>query len=228
MAFSISAIKAKTEAKFARPNLFRVQMVKGVEVSEEILRINCYNVQVPGLSMATTNKDQGYRSVAYQKIYDDITLSFYCSESMAELKYLQGWMDSIVSPETNHVQYYDNYKGQLIITNLTSQENDDAEDDSNFKSLTTLVYEAFPKQISPIQLDYGTTNQVLSVQATFTYRYYRQQWHDEKTRPRFLAKNLSADEIKKDQGLIDRTLSKTQRKSLFDGTVNEGSDDLEF
>ena len=123
MAKGISDLKAITKANFAKPSLFKVIMNRGgkTEKDGENLFINCFQATVPGLSIATTDKDKAYRSVAYQKIYEDIELGFYCSGEMEELKYFQRWMDAIIRPQDNHVAYYDDYIGTIDIVNLSEQ-----------------------------------------------------------------------------------------------------------
>lgn len=235
MARGISQFKALTNANFARPNLFRVRIskdfVQGPE--REDLFINCFQATVPGLSIATTDKDKAYRSVAYQKIYEDITLGFYCSNDMKELRYLQNWMNRIIRPQDNHVEYYSYYTGTIDIINLGTGSNaNDSSEGDNEKIMTTQILEAYPKTISSFAMDYGTTGSVLNVTATFTYRTYIQKYGSGEPvgEPvsKFLAKNLSAGQERLDNGSINKALSKTQRKEIFDGTVNESSDDLEF
>lgn len=235
MAKGISQFKALTKASFARPNLFRVTISKDFVFGpqREDLFINCFQATVPGLNIATTDKDKAYRSVAYQKIYEDITLGFYCSSDMKELRYLQNWMNRIIRPQDNHVEYYSNYTGTINIINLDvgSTENiRDANDSSesegdNKKIMTTEILEAYPKTISSFAMDYGTTGSILNVTATFTYRTYIQKYGSSEPvgEPvsKFLAKNLSAGQERLDNGLIDRTLSKTQRQTA--GITRDGS-----
>ena len=170
--------KFKSIADFARPNLFKVsisQTFMGVE-NEEFF-INCFQANVPGLNIATTNKDQAYRSIAYQKIYEDITLGFYCSADMKELKYLQNWMNKIIRPQDNHVEYYTKYIGTINIINLGLNPSKLFKD-QNEKIMTTEILEAYPKTISSFAMDYGTTGSIISVTATFTYRTYTQTYGD--------------------------------------------------
>ena len=109
MALTISDIKARTMASFARPNLFKVHISKFGSIGnvKPSINLNCYNAQIPGLSIATTDKDLGYRSVAYQKLYDDVLLSFYCSENLWELALMQTWMEEISNPKNNRLGYYE-------------------------------------------------------------------------------------------------------------------------
>jgi len=200
MAVTISNIIAQTKASFARPSLFRVEIAVATpsqvgDIGLKKLSLNCYNALIPGLSIATTDKDVGFRSVAYQKLYDDVLLSFYCSEDLSELKYMQDWMEKISNPINNRLGYYDSYVSTIHIIHLSkayktktldktyvnNNRNEpkkwDAAEDSNKKTLTTTLIEAYPKKIDPIQLDYAS-NDIMRLTVSFTYRYYKQIWGD--------------------------------------------------
>ena len=202
MALTISDIKAKTQASFSRPNLFKVNIMlkEGWEADDpnqtwsatdkELLNLNCYNAQIPGISIATTDKDLGYRSVAYQKLYDDVILSFFCSEDLKELEIMQKWLERISNPVTNRLGYYESYISTIDIIDLSRHDK---------KTLTTTLKEAYPKKIDPIQLDYGTNNDVMRMTVNFTYRYFTQVWGDvEKSAGPLYAHNVKTEENKRD------------------------------
>jgi len=223
----ISDLKAITKADFARPSMFRVHLSRdGVGETKQDFFINCFQATVPGLSIATTDKDKAYRSVAYQKIYEDIELGFYCSGEMEELKYFQRWMDAIIRPQDNHVAYYDDYIGTIDIVNLSEQAPHlHAE---NNVIMTTKIMEAYPKNISAIPLDYGMSNDIMRVTVTITYRYYKQSWGNRELSEternlKFLAKNLDPKDLLKDNGLLH-----SAQAHLFQGAaaITQSSEDL--
>lgn len=156
---------------FARPNLFEVVISdaegkkKVIKEIERRLTFACFSAQIPGMTTLTTEKDEGYRSIAYQKAYEDVSLGFYVHGDMKEIKVFQNWMKLMIDPKTNHVGFYDDYKATVTIKNL-NQEQDVA--------LTTTLYDAYPKSLSPLGLDYGTNDDVMKIEVTFTYRYYTQ------------------------------------------------------
>ena len=102
----ISEFQSQFKIGFARPNLFRVTIGDVKAAFQPQFRINCYQAQIPGSNIATTDKDLGFRSAAYHKLYADIILGFYCSANMQELEFFQKWIDRIVDPDTNHKGYY--------------------------------------------------------------------------------------------------------------------------
>ena len=209
---------------FARPNLFEVAIfAKPDNVNKSLLerlRFSCCTASIPGLAISTTEKDEGYRSIAYQKIYEDVTLGFYVHGDMKELKVFQDWMKLMIHPENNHVGYYDDYKSTVEIKNL---------DRKNKKVLTTTLFDAYPKSLETIALDNGMNDEVMKVNVVFTYRHYKQKFGGkQETFGRGLNDLTSIQRKNLTDGIIDKTLSLKQRKEIFDGTVNESSDDLEF
>ena len=159
----ISAFKAQFSKGFARPNLFRVAISKAKASEQPKYQMSCFQAQIPGYNIATTDKDIGKRSVAYQKIFSDVILGFYVDEDLTELKFWQNWINRIVRSDPSRHEYYDDYIGIIEITQINRKGDDVA---------TWTLHDAYPKQVDPIQLDYGTNDAVMTCNATITYRYY--------------------------------------------------------
>ena len=92
---SISAFQSNM-GNLARPNLFKVHIFTNGVKSPSMdfkkgLVMKCHTASIPGLTIATTDNDSVYRGVAYQKLYEDITLGFYVNSNMEELKIFQKW-----------------------------------------------------------------------------------------------------------------------------------------
>ena len=218
---NLSQVKANILDGFARPNLFRVTIGDIQSAYQPSFRINCYQAQIPGSNIATTDKDTGFRSAAYHKLYADIILGFYCSENMQELEFFQGWIDRIVDPITNRKGYYgDNigaggdveygYTSTVTIEHLSRLSSKGGKhnleqtapklgerpiirekelyekkgmsyDTENIVTRKWELFEAYPKQIDPIQLDYGTNDTVMSMNVTLTYRHFKADFKNLKT-----------------------------------------------
>ena len=148
---------------FMRPNKFNVQISKVLPSGAERFDMSCFQCQIPGNVIATTDKDMAFRSVAYQTVYSDIILGFYADDKLRELKFWQDWINSIHNKKTNQWAYYNDYKGEVIITPLNRKGQDVA---------SWILWDAYPKQIDPIQLDYGTNDAVMTINATITYRHF--------------------------------------------------------
>ena len=225
---SISDFKSRTIASFARPSLFLVNitppqgfgMTEAMNPIHQVLNLNCYNAQIPGVSLATTDKDIGYRSVAYQKLYDDALLSFYCREDYSELEFMHNWINLISNPINNRFEFYTKYISTIHIINISRD---------NSKTLTTTLHEAYPKKIDPMQLDYGS-NDIMRMTVNFTYRHFTQKWGEEELKgegnPAKVMARRSEGGFGKDASIID------ELDPVFlggtDGFGNESSDDLEF
>ena len=86
----IEDFKAQMRSGFARPNLFRVDISHVSTDKAAKYRMSCFQAQIPGVSIATTDRDIGFRSVAYQKLFSDMTLGFYVSSGLEEVQFWNG------------------------------------------------------------------------------------------------------------------------------------------
>ena len=159
---TIRDLKAQMK-NFMRPNKFTVEISKTKAGSAFHFDMACFQAQIPGSTIATTDKDMAFRSVAYQAVYSDIILGFYANHKLRELKFWQDWIESIHNRKTNRWAYYDDYKCEIIITPINRRGEDVA---------SWTLHDAYPKQIDPIQLDYGTNDAVMTINATITYRHF--------------------------------------------------------
>ena len=229
---NLSQVKANILNGFARPNLFRVTIGNLQSAYQPQFRINCYQAQIPGSNIATTDKDTGFRSAAYHKLYADIILGFYCSEDMKELEFFQGWIDRIVDPVTNRKGYYSDdvknpdergYTSTITIEHLSRLSSkvsdnpaDKARNEENNVTGKWKLFEAYPKQIDPIQLDYGTNDTVMSMNVTLTYRHFKADF-----------KNLKTDLQDKKWGKAGGiSLKDVGSRSIFAGGGNMGPEEF--
>jgi len=181
---------------FARPNLFEVVITPQNRVSiagvlNQRMTFGCHTASIPGMTTATTEKDEHYRSISYQKIYEDINLGFFVHEDMKELKVFQDWMELMITPHDNHVGFYDDYVATIEIRNLNRQQG---------VALTTTLHEAYPKTLGAVSLDYSTNDDIMKIEVGITYRYYTQTYGERQEpigRPAFAADNPV--EIKEDK-----------------------------
>ena len=175
----IDDFKSQMRSGFARPNLFRVDISSVSTDKAAKYRMSCFQAQIPGVSIATTDKDIGFRSVAYQKLFADMTLGFYVSSGLEEVQFWQAWMDSIVHTKTNHFNLPKNYYGTIDVTQISR---------TGGPSATWTLHDAYPKAVDPIALDYGTNDAIMTMNTTLTYRHYTHKFLDEQT-----ATSIAAD-----------------------------------
>ena len=168
---TIEAFKAEMKKGFARPNLFKVEISKITPSKQRLYQMSCFQAQIPGHNIATTDKDIGFRSIAYQKIFSDVILGFYVDSDLSQLKFWQEWIDQIVNKNTNQHAYYDTYAKNNTIK--ITQENR-----KGHPVATWTLHDAYPKQIDPIQLDYGTNDAVMTCNSTITYRHFTVKYHE--------------------------------------------------
>ena len=168
----IEDFKAQMKSGFARPNLFRVDIGSVTTDKAAKYRMSCFQAQIPGVSITTTDKDIGYRSVAYQKLYSDMTLGFYVSSGLEEIEFWQAWIDYIVHATTNHFNLPKNYYGTITVTQISR---------TGGPSGQWVFHDAYPKALDPIALDYGTNDAVMTMATTLTYRHYTHKFLDEQT-----------------------------------------------
>ena len=204
---------------FARPNLFEVVFsTRGNKLISsglnKRLSFSCFQASIPSMSTLTTDKDEGYRSIAYQKAYEDVTLSFYVQEDMKEIKFFQDWMQMMIIPENNRVGFYDDYTSTVEIKNLDRNENKPI--------LTTILHDAYPKTLSAIDLNYDSAD-IMRVSIVMTYRYYTQEYGGKQESVgrseslRHYENNMEevdADSVQINQ-VLDKTMELTKNKQGF-------------
>lgn len=139
------------------------------------LTLRAENVSLPGRAVSTTDFfDVGpTRKMGYSAVYLESAISFILSDDYNEKEYFDKWTDVIVgshrvqrNPGGNRFNagYYDDYKGTVEILNYS---------ESGGPTYRTKLIEAWPSVISPIQLDWGSSD-FAKLNVTFTYRYYEQ------------------------------------------------------
>ena len=168
----IEDFKAQMRSGFARPNLFSVDISTVSTDKAAKYRMSCFQAQIPGVTIATTDRDIGFRSVAYQKLFSDMTLGFYVSSGLEEVQFWQSWIDSIVSSKTNHFNLPKNYYGTINVTQISR---------TGGPTGVWTFHDAYPKAMDPIALDFGTNDAAMTMATTITYRHYTHRYLDEQT-----------------------------------------------
>ena len=156
----------------ASPNKFEVQFrsIPGATNGGELkqLSIMCDQVSLAGRDVqAVLDLQYGIRrQVVYNApAYTPLSLSFICTDQMLEKTVLDKWNNLIVPVQRGfHVAYYDDYKGELDVFVL---------DRSGKKRTYHMHYhEVYPKTVTAVELNHGTTNATLRVTAEIQYAYW--------------------------------------------------------
>lgn len=124
----------------------------------------CDSVQLPGMSYSTNpNRTYGEsREVPYERLFDNITLSFYVDTDMKIKEFFDDWQRNIMDPTTRMFNYYNEYISEMDITV------DNLEDKEIY---AIKLYECYPKTIGQIQLDYAAKD-IMKLSVTFAYKYW--------------------------------------------------------
>ena len=124
----------------------------------------CEQIQLPATNFST-NEVRTYgetRQAPYERLYEDITMSFYVDTDMSVKTFFDYWMNQIQDPVSRNFNYYDNYKSNIAI---------EVQDLKNQTRYNMTLIEAYPKSIGAIQLDYNSKD-IMKLSVNFTYKYY--------------------------------------------------------
>lgn len=124
----------------------------------------CDNVNLPGITLETTQaKTFGeYREVPFNKLFDNINMSFYVDNSMHVKRLFDSWMGAIQNPQTRTFNYYRDYTTDITIDVF------DVADKSRYQ---VVLYQCYPKTLNPITLDYGD-KEVMKMTVSMNYKYW--------------------------------------------------------
>ena len=171
--FSVAEFSSKISGHgLASPNKFEVIFthIPGQNEREkrEQLSIMCDQCSLAGRDVqAVLDLQFGIRrQVVYNApSYTPLSLSFICTDNMNEKRILDKWNNKCVSTTGNfHVAYYNDYVGHLDVYVL---------DRSGKKRTYHMHYhEVYPKTVTAVELNHGTTNASLRVTAEMQYAFW--------------------------------------------------------
>lgn len=188
--FSISGFKSNLGG-ILRPNLFIAQFISLPEVLaktpanpytvgavNQTFSFRCERAELPGKSLATIDDIHSgpTTKLAYDLVYNDITLTVIASQDMKEREFFDEWMDSIVvrgGPNTygasGLVNYYDSYAKDSVLEISQLKEN-------GSPAVTYTLHDIFPIQLSPMNLAWEESNTYQRFTVTMSYRYHTQSF----------------------------------------------------
>ena len=139
----------------------------------------CYEATLPGSSLATVDVYGDFMGVtqkyAHSRMYDQLTLGFYCDLNYNMLKLFEHWIEYIASGSGQQksnpgyfvrMRYPDTYKSKsgFSITKF--------EKDKRIKPLEYNFFNIFPVSLSSTPVSYDGS-QILRVNVTFDYDTYQ-------------------------------------------------------
>lgn len=181
----ITAVKKRGLARTNRYSVI-IPFPNGGGERGRLATIFCDQVTLPGISVATTpSRFYGEtREMAYERVFEPVTMSFYVDMDMEIKTAFDDWMNSIVNPVTRAISYYDSYVRPVFIY----VENDEYTptnsapgsvgnlDPVNGRREAKSPYmitlqEAYPKTVNAITLDTGS-KEIMKLTVQFQYRYW--------------------------------------------------------
>ena len=170
--FSVADFSSRIAKKgLASPNKFEVifKSIPGAGADDlKQLNLMCDQVSLAGRDVqAVLDLQYGIRrQVVYNApSYTPLSLSFLCTDKMDEKRILDQWNNKAVDVTSGfHVEYYDKYIGELDVYVL----------DRSGKERTYHMHyhEVYPKTVTAVELNHGTTNATLRVTAEIQYAYW--------------------------------------------------------
>ena len=172
--FSVAEFSSRIAKQgLASPNKFEVIFtaipitVKGVDATTQ-LSLMCDQVSLAGRDVqAVLDLQYGIRrQVVYNApAYTPLSVSFICTDNMEEKRILDKWNNKCVNTTKGFdVAYYDDYVGHLDVYVL---------DRSGKKRTYHMHYhEVYPKTVTAVELNHGTTNATIRVTAEIQYAFW--------------------------------------------------------
>lgn len=148
------------------------------------LAVMATELSIPGRQFQTRDATMfgTTRKMPVAMMYDSIKISFLCTNSMFERTFFDAWHQFIMSPSSQYMEYYDNYKADIIIKKLKGSGIVDSllalEPPTIDPPLAELgsvlstyrIEEAYPYRIGAQELSSSATDQILKLDVEFYYR----------------------------------------------------------
>jgi hypothetical protein len=124
----------------------------------------CDSAALPGMTISTQpSRIYGeIREMPYERLFDNISLSFYVDNAMDSKALFDSWINSIQDPVTRQFNYYADYVTDITIYVL---------DKANKEQYKVKLYECFPKSMGAITMDYSSKD-VMKLQVSMNYKYW--------------------------------------------------------
>lgn len=170
MSGSIAEFKASFRTELARPNKFDVFIPIPVGLAPYLtitraLNYRCESTDLPGRAIATTTqKIYGpEEKFPYQTTYNDINLTFICTDKMEEKNFFDAWLEYINPSVSFNFKFKEKYAVNLRINQY---------DVRNKVSYSVDLIEAFPIGINELPLDWSSDG-YHKLTVTFAYTKWR-------------------------------------------------------
>ena len=136
-------------------------------INTQTLAMAVESAELPGKTI-TTSDARLYgplRKIPYNLGFIDSTFTFMCSDAfLVEKRFFDKWADHIIDPETFNAEYYDSLVGNINLQLL---------DNHNEIMYEVDYMEAFPINVSAMNVGFGQMNDYAKFSVTFSYRKWK-------------------------------------------------------
>lgn len=128
------------------------------------------SISIPGRQLLSTEHRifGTVRKMPYGVLYEDFTVTFICTNSMVERTFFDVWQQTIISPGSQYMEFYENYVGSIIIQKISNN----TEPNVGEKASKYVLQEAYPISIQSQELSYGDT-EYLKLTVQFAYSKWK-------------------------------------------------------
>jgi len=163
---SISKFLSVTQASFAQPSQYTVEIGGSLSPENKIM-LNCNTVNIPQMSL---NYDEGpWIQQPHKRLYGEVSMTFQISEDFAELKYFDDWLRQVGWSGHGHFDYHNNYIRNILIRTYSRD---------NKLTLTTTIFDAFPKTIDAIALAHASVSATMPLVVKCGYWFHEHKYGD--------------------------------------------------
>ena len=131
----------------------------------------CESVNIPGRQIATNEFFTDMKGIKkpYQFINDEVQMTFNLTNDYYMFKYMRSWMDAVIPTvgSSYRIGYKSQYTTNIVIQQLAG---------TNWVPVHGVVLRnAYPTQMSQVQLGNNMDNTVAQITATFTFDEWEEQ-----------------------------------------------------
>lgn len=135
-------------------------------MSSQDLSLRCENAVIPGRTLETADlRIYGpTEKFPYKTSYEDITLTFICTDgSLVEKQFFNQWMEIVNPSETWNFQYKSTYRAMITINQF---------DNSDNIIHSVHLIDAFPLAVNQLDLDWSSSDTYHKLSVVFAYTYW--------------------------------------------------------
>ena len=171
MALSIQQFQTEVRRRgAAKPNRFNILITVPPRITplldnQNLISLFCESTQLPTQTIGTRNQriygPATPRPFSVEYGGESIPATLILDRDMTIKAFFDAWMSLIVNPNSFNVNYPDEYRTRIRISQLDEQENE---------KYAVILTDAFPKSLSLMEVNQSTQNQVHKLTVNFTYR----------------------------------------------------------